>query len=137
MAAADISFFQESITAFQANLLGADFDGIKIFLNGGVFLITPSCTGFVSASILGAIIFSLKKPKLKQKIGIFLAGAVLLMVANQFRLYFVLLSGKFFWVQTAELVHVASWFATTAAIIFAWYYFTKKTAKIKDFEGFL
>lgn len=133
----DISFFQEGITAFQAGLLGLRFEKISIFLNGSTFLITPSCTGLVSTIILGAIIFSLKKPELKQKTAIFFAGTALLMVANQFRLYFVLLSGKFWGAQTAEIVHVASWFATTVAIIFAWYYFTKKTTKIKDFEGFL
>ncbi len=134
---ADISFFQEGITAFQAKLLGAGFEKISIYLNGSTFLITPSCTGLVSTIILGAIIFSLKKPEFKQKTAIFLAGTALLMIANQFRLYFVLLSGKIFGVQAAELVHVASWFATTIAIIFAWYYFTKKKTGAKDFTGFL
>lgn len=133
----DITFFQKAIASFQAGLLGAESDGISVFVENTVFLIVSSCTGLVSAIILGSIIFSLKKPVLKQKIIIFLIGTILLLLANQVRLFIVLLSGKFFGLKVAEAVHVLSWFATTVAIIFAWYYFTKKLTKEKNFNGFL
>ncbi|MBI2598103.1 MAG: exosortase/archaeosortase family protein [Candidatus Diapherotrites archaeon] len=133
----NLSFFEDAIAGFQARLLGLGFEKNSVFAKDGAFLITSSCTGLVSTIILGAIIFSLKKPSRKEKIWIFFGGTALLLIVNQFRLYFVLLIGKIFGVQAAELAHIASWFATTAAIIFAWYYFTKKMTKTKNFEGFL
>lgn len=133
----NISFFENAIAAFQANLLGLNFKENQIFVNNSIFLIVSSCTGVVSTIILGSIIFSLKKPQIKEKAAIFLAGTLLLMIVNQFRLYFVLWSAILFGVQVAELVHIVSWFATTVAIIFAWFYFTKRITKIEDFDGFL
>ena len=133
----DLVFFQKAITEFQAGLLGLPFNETSIFIDNVAFLIVVSCTGIVSAIILGAIIFSLKKPPIKEKIIIFLAGTTILLIANQFRIYFVLLVGMFFGVHWAEIAHVLSWFATTIAIIFAWFYFTKKITKIDDFSGFL
>ncbi len=133
----DLSFFQNAIASFQAELLSVPFAGNAVFIGEGNFLITASCTGLVSSIILAAIIFSLKKPGLKQKVLIFLGGTILLLVVNQVRLLFVLFSAKLFGVFFAEIVHVFSWFATTVAIIFAWYYFTKRLTKIDSFEGFL
>ncbi len=133
----DVSFMQHFVADVTSSMLGLQRNGFDIFIGGDVYAIVPSCTGLVSAIILASIIFSLKKPELKEKVTVFLVGVALLFVVNIFRVYFVLLAGIWFNVQIAELVHVASWFLMSGAIILAWFFFTKKITGIKDFEGFL
>ncbi len=128
---------QEFIARTLASFLGLGYSGSLVFVSEGAFEITASCTGLVSASVLAAIIFSLKKPELKEKAVVFAAGFVALLVVNYFRVLLVLWSGKEFGIAVAEIVHVLSWFVTSGAVIAAWYFFTKKTAGIKDFSGFL
>ena len=70
---------------------------------------------------------------LKLKAGIAILGIALLFLINILRVYFVLLAGKLYGIQTAELVHTASWLAMTAIIIAIWYYLTKKLSG-KKFE---
>ena len=134
--AAPIGFLQEFIASTQAEFFGLVNNGTQIFVTGGLFEIVPSCTGLVSASVLAAIIFSLKKPEIKEKITIFAAGLISLLVLNYFRVLLVVWSGKEFGLGLAELIHIISWFSTAALIIALWYYFTKKTTGEKSFSGF-
>ncbi len=133
----DVSWLQELIAQIESLLTGLPRNGSLIFIGTATYAIVPSCTGLVSAIILGAIIFSLKKPGLKQKIGVFAVGVVALFLVNLVRVYGVLLVGVNFGVKAAELAHVVSWLAMSAAIIFAWFFLTKKMTGIKSFEGFL
>ncbi|MDO8660572.1 MAG: exosortase/archaeosortase family protein, partial [Candidatus Woesearchaeota archaeon] len=89
------------------------------------------------AFILAGVIFALRKPELKTKFIMFFAGTLVLLVANVFRIYFVLLAGKEFGVPIAELFHTISWLAMSGIILFFWYYATIRLTGIKNFEGFL
>jgi exosortase/archaeosortase family protein len=129
----DLSFIQEPIAGFTAGAVGAKANGIFIEVGKEVFEVTASCTGIISASILAAIIFSLRKPELKKKILFFLGGAIILFTVNLLRLYLVLSVGKAYGVAAADLAHIASWFAMSAAIIMLWYYGTKKLIGVKEF----
>ncbi|MBN2127720.1 MAG: archaeosortase/exosortase family protein, partial [Candidatus Diapherotrites archaeon] len=111
----DLSFLENAIASFIAGILSLSVSGNAISFNETLFIITPNCTGLVSASVLSAVVFSLKKPELKEKIKIFLIGAVLLFLINLIRIYFVILAGIYF--NAAELMHVISWFAMTAFIL--------------------
>ncbi len=134
---ADLGFVQEPIAKLEGALSGLEAEGINLIFSEGYFIITPSCTGFVSASILAAIIFSLKKPAMGKKFLLLAAGTVLLFAVNIFRIYFVLLAGINYGGAAAEAMHQISWFLTAAAIIFAWHYLTKKVTGVKEFYELL
>ncbi|MFH1257270.1 MAG: exosortase/archaeosortase family protein [Candidatus Diapherotrites archaeon] len=129
----DLSFIQTALAGLSAAMVSAQANGVFVRINSGAFEVTASCTGLVSASILAAIIFSLKKPEMKKKFLFFIAGAVALFLVNIARLYLVLSIGKAFGINAAETAHVLSWFAMSAAIIALWYYGTKKLIGIKEF----
>ncbi len=128
---------QEFIASTQAGMLGLTSAGSLVFAKEGIFDINPSCTGLVSSSILFAIIFSLRKPEMQKKIVIFLSGAALLLILNYFRVLAVLWTAREFGPGAAEIVHIASWFSTTAFVLALWYFFTKKITGAKDFSGFM
>lgn len=133
----DLTFLQKWLASFEAGLLGLPHEGILVFVKSQAYAIVPSCTGLVSAIILGAIVFPLKKPEFKQKLGIFFAGAVVLFLVNLARVYFVLVVGIAYGVQAADLFHVFTWFVMSATIVFAWFFFTKKITGLKGFDQFL
>ena len=54
----DLSFMQNAIASGISELVGIEHSGKFVFVEGGAFEITPSCTGLVSAAILAEIIFS-------------------------------------------------------------------------------
>lgn len=126
-------FLQEFIAGIEAEILGIEVQGNLLFLKSGVFAITESCTGLVSSAILVSLIFSFKKPDLKKKALMAVSGTVVLLFANIVRIYFVLLSGKYFGVNEAELVHIVSWIAMSLLVIVLWYFSVKKISKIKNF----
>jgi len=127
----------EWIAGVEAALTGLENEGNEIPFNSTNFVITNSCTGLVSGSILAAIVFALKKPELKKKIELFAIGAVTLFVVNLFRVYLVILIGINFGAVTGDWAHTLSWFAMSALIIALWFYLTKKRAGIKDFSELL
>ncbi len=128
---------QEFIASSQAQLLGLESSGDLVFVKGGIFQISPSCTGLVSMSILFAIVFSLCRPELPKKIFIFLIGAILLLFLNYPRVLAVLWTGREFGPGAAQVVHMLSWFSTTVFVLALWYYFTKKITGAKDFSDFM
>ena len=134
---ADLRTIQNAISAGVSGMAGLEFSGIFVMVQGGAFEITPSCTGLVSAAILAAIIFSLRKPDVKNKFFLFFAGASILFVVNFFRVLFVVIAVKELGIAAAEMLHVVSWFVMSAGIIIVWYWFTKRMLKINDFGGFL
>lgn len=132
-----LKWLEVFIASTQAGMLRLESAGSLIFVEGGTFEITPSCTGLVSAGVLAALVFSLKKPGMREKIIVFASGTALLLIVNYFRVLAVVWSGTFFGAGFAEMLHMVSWFATSAAILGAWYFFTKKISGVKDFSGFL
>lgn len=135
--AAEIQPLNEWIAGIESWALSIERDGSALKAGDSNFVITNYCTGLVSASILAAIVFSLRKPALKQKIAVFLAGAAALFFINLGRVYFVLMAGIAFGGSTAETLHTISWFIMSGFIIALWYYLTKKIAKIRDFSELL
>ena len=81
------------IAGLEAGFFGLEASGISIKAGEIDFVITNSCTGLVSGSILAAIVFSLKKPDLKKKAAMFGIGAALLFLVNLVRIYFVIAGG--------------------------------------------
>lgn len=134
---APMQFITSAIASFEAPLLGLQNAGNAILFDSVSFVINNSCTGFVSASILAAIVFSLKKPDLKRKLYIFTVCAIALFAINLLRVYLVILFGINFGVTLAELAHVISWFLMSAAIIFCWYFATKRIVGAKEFGELL
>ncbi len=132
-----VHWLQEKIAYFVGKTLGIEQKGYFLFVNDGIFEINASCSGLVGASILGALVFSLKKPSFKKKVFIFLAGSLLLVFLNFFRVLGVVWVGSAYGISVAEFVHVVSWFATTFFVLTIWYYFTKKITNTKDFSGFI
>ena len=134
---APLNFITESIAAFEAYLLGLESKGSKIIFDTMTFVINNSCTGLVSASVLAAIVFSLKKPGVKKKLIIFVPCAVLLFIVNLFRVYLVIITGIKFGSSAAEIMHVLSWFLMSGVIIALWYIATKKVLGSKSFSELL
>jgi len=128
---------QNFIALFQSNLLGLNIQNNLLFLENQRVLINPSCTGLVSISIIAAIIFSLRKPEIKQKIQIFLVAGIIMFFLNLLRIYFVLWVGINFGQELIGIVHEISWMTTALFIIGLWYYFTKRITKIKEFNELL
>jgi|GEM_PF-1123790 len=129
---APLGFITEAIASFEASLLGLKSEGNIIRSGPIVFAINNSCSGFVSISVLAAIVFSFKKPGLKQKFLVFLCCAMLLFLVNLLRVYIVLFAGVHINYNLAEPMHIASWFLMSGAIILLWYEGTKRLAKVKN-----
>ncbi len=133
---APLGFLQEFIAATEATMLGLEAKGSTILFNDHRFEIVANCTGLMSISVLAAIVFSLKKPELKKKIGLLAAGAAILFPLNLLRVYFVLLAATTN-PNIAESLHMLTWFAMSAAILILWYCLTKRVAKVKRFGKLL
>jgi len=131
---ADLSFLTNFIASVSASFLNAQYLHNIVFVKN-FFIITNSCTGFVSASILASIIFALKKPKLKKKIILFLLGTAVLLIVNIPRIIFVLYMSKIGF--NAELIHEMTWFLMSAVVLAIWYYGTKRIEGIKEFNELL
>ncbi len=129
---ADLSALNNFIAYASASILGLSFGGNIVLVAGNVFTITNMCTGLVSASVLAAIVFSLCKPRIGQKVVLFMGGLVLLMLINIPRVSLVLYSASIGF--DANLVHTSTWFIMSAAVLLIWYYGTKRIAKVKDFS---
>ncbi len=124
---------QEFIAGIEAAMLGLENVGNTINTINGLFVINASCTGLVSASVLAAVIFALKKPDLKMKAALFIAGAIALFLLNLARVYLVLLVAVNIGAEAAEIAHTVSWFSTAAFILVLWYIGVKRVAGIKNF----
>jgi exosortase/archaeosortase family protein len=128
---------KEGIALFEAGLLGLESEGNIITLNGSRAEIVANCTGLMSISVLAAIVFSLRKPAIKKKIGLFAVGAALLFPLNLLRIYLVLLAAMAFDLEAFEAIHTTTWFGTSAAILILWYYLTKRVTKAKEFGNMI
>jgi len=134
---APISALTNFIAALEGNALGLQFAGDKIAAGDALYVITNSCTGLVSWSILAAIIFSLRKPAMAKKLQMALLGGALLFIINLFRVAAVILVGLGFGHGTAEFAHTVSWFAMSAFVLGVWFLLTKRLTGIKDFSELL
>ena len=135
--AAPIGQLKAWIAGIEAGLLGLPTQGNLLFFNGHVFEIAANCTGLMSAAVLAAIIFSLKKPDLKKKIALFAVGSIALFALNIARIYTVLLAAISFSPESAETLHIVTWFVMAGAILALWYWLTKRIAGTKAFSEML
>lgn len=129
---ADLSFLTNALAKLTASALGLSANGSVVFVGGSTFVVTNACTGLMSAAILAAIIFSLKKPTLSKKVFFFITGLIMLMIVNVPRVMLVLWAAKAGF--DAELVHVITWFIMSAVVLLLWYYGTKRLFGIKKFD---
>ena len=128
----DLSFLTNFLAFISASYAGLAFKGSYIFAKEHIFLVTNSCTGLVSASILAAVIFALSKPKLAKKVKLFIFGLLLLLVINVFRIMLVLFSAIIG--LNPDIIHTITWFIMSGIVLLIWYYGTKKIDKINDFS---
>ncbi len=131
-----ITFLNNWLAAFQGFLTGINFHQNILFIDSSAYIVNNECSGLFSGIVLAAIVFGLKKPEIKQKIAIFLAGFAFLFPLNIVRIYTVLMVGKIFGFDAAIFLHTISWFVTSALVIGFWYYLTKKVLK-KSFKEML
>lgn len=128
-----IQFFQNWLAQTVGGMLGLNVVNEIISLGNYSLAVSPSCTGFVSASILAGIVFSLKKPEIKTKIKIVLLSGGIFLIVNFFRVYLVVWSAKILGFQYAEALHEFTWFVMSAIILAVWYGWMKKTVGIQNF----
>lgn len=130
----NLEWFTSAIAFFEAKMFSLPYTENLLLLNGQIYEINNSCTGLLSATILAGIVFALKKPDFKNKLKIFLTGAILLIPINLARIAGVLLVGINFGTNAAEIMHVISWFFTTGIILLLWYKLTAKKLGKKGFK---
>ena len=121
------------IAETAAGSLGMQAVGDSILLDSHAFVITENCTGLLSGAILAALIFSVKKPGIRKKVFMAVAGAVGLFLLNFPRIFFVLWAARNFGVENAELFHEITWFSTAVFVFAIWFFEAKKIAQIKNF----
>lgn len=121
------------IAGTAAGFLGMQSNGSTIAWDSHSFEITNNCTGLVSGAILAAVIFSLKKPDLKKKLAMAIAGALMLFLLNFPRIWLVLWSAQNYGAGFAESLHEITWITTALIVLIIWFVATKKIAGIKNF----
>jgi exosortase/archaeosortase family protein len=131
----NLSVLTQFIASFVASVMGLTSVSNSVLVNGSIFVITNSCTGLVSASILASVIFALKKPSLAKKTVLFFTGLVILLVVNIPRIMLVLLVAKAGF--DPELVHEITWFVMSAIILIIWYYGTKRILSKEEFSDLI
>lgn len=117
-----LNALNEWIAGVEASVLGAQGAGNAVVLGGNFFLINNACSGLISIALLAAAIFSFRKPEFRKKIHALGLGALVLFPLNLARIFAVLLVGKEFGIEAAEIMHVISWFVVSAAVIGSWHY---------------
>lgn len=127
-----LSWLTEFIAWLSASIIGLDANGAVVYVKWSSFIVGNACTGLMSASILAATIFALRKPTLDKKVGLFLIGLAILLVINIPRVSLVLLSAAYGF--DANLVHELTWFLMSGVILLIWYFGTKKLFDVKDFS---
>jgi exosortase/archaeosortase family protein len=128
----NLSVLTNLITLIVANFFDLPFTHDTIFVNCTEFMVTNSCTGLVSLAILIAITLPLKGMNLKKRLGIIIAGAVLLLSVNIPRIGLVIYAAMLGY--DAEFVHELTWFFMSAVILLVWYYGIKFIEKKKEFS---
>ena len=121
------------IAGAAAGAAGLQSAGSTIAVGSENFEITNSCTGLVSWAILIAVIFPLKKPEIRKKVAMALAGGLALFLLNFPRILLVLWAAQNYGSETAEILHEATWITTAVLVLIIWFIGTKKIAKIKSF----
>lgn len=119
----DLSFLNNLLAFLSASFLGLEFFENIIFVGSSTFLISNFCTGLTSILMLGALLFSMQKPKLFYRLKIFIFGALLLLVINIPRLMLILFSAKMGF--NPDFIHTLTWFLMSGVVILVWYFCVK------------
>lgn len=131
---ANLQTLTSGIAFLEAKMLSLPYYDNLVKIDGEIFEINNHCIGLLSIAILASVVFALRKPELKKKVKIFLIGAIALFPINIIRVAFVLLIGKNFGAEFAEIMHTISWFVMTGIIMLLWYYSTAKEIGKKGFK---
>jgi exosortase/archaeosortase family protein len=119
----NLSFYNNFLAEYTAKFFGFNYEGNKIFFENITFVVTNLCSGLVSIAVFAGIIFSFKKPIIKNKIILFVLFSLVLIIINFFRILFIL------WASILgfdpELVHIVTWYLMSGIILFFWYYSMK------------
>lgn len=108
---------ENALAGFTAKSLGLQVEGNRIFVEEDVFVVGESCTGLLSGLMLAGIVFGAGTGSVQKKIAVVLLGAAVLFVLNAMRLLGVVATGQAFGFEAAHLVHIASWFCVSIAVI--------------------
>lgn len=112
---------EHALANWTARVLGLPSAGNRIVVDEGVFVVNESCTGLLSGLMLAGIVFGAGMGRIRKKAAIALFGAALLFGLNMIRLLLVVGVGRSIGLDAAEIVHVASWFGVSLAVIaLAW-----------------
>lgn len=128
---ADLSQLNLFLAKESGQLVGAQVKETSLTFGAGNFVVTNSCTGLVSISILASIIFAFQRPKLKKRLALFIIGAGVLFLINIPRIALVVYSSSLG--LDAEAVHELTWFLMSAIILIVWFFGMRTIAKEKDF----
>jgi exosortase/archaeosortase family protein len=129
----DLSMVSNFLTIIVASVLNLPFKLNQIFFEGNTFIISNACLGFSSASILFALIFSLKKPIFTKKLILFVLGFLIIFLINIPRLILVVYSATIGF--NADLVHTFTWFLMSVLVLLiiligAKYYYKKELSEL-------
>lgn len=127
----NIYFFNSFLAFINGSYLGLFVQGNVILLNNTKFVIDNSCTGLVSVAMLVGLTLPLKV-LLKKKLNFLFFGALLLLVINFFRIFFLLILARIGF--DADLIHTLTWFVMSGIVIAMWYFFIKIILKAKNFS---
>jgi exosortase/archaeosortase family protein len=111
----NISILTNSIAYVCAILFGAAYYQNVIFVGEKTFIITNMCTGLTTVAILASAIFSMKYPKIKKKIVLFVFGSALIFLVNIPRILLILFSQQIGF--DADLMHTITWFLMSALVL--------------------
>ncbi|MBI4043297.1 MAG: exosortase/archaeosortase family protein [Candidatus Diapherotrites archaeon] len=134
---APLSVLQNALAGFVGSVLSIPHAGPYLFLNGAVFEITNSCTGLVSGIILASVVFAFRKPDLKTKARLFLAGFFVLFPLNVVRVLGIVWVARETNPLWAEGLHIATWFLVSVLVLGLWYYLSTRFAGVKRLDELL
>jgi len=132
-------FLEEWFTLLQYNLLLLAGIAVKtqsnyILMDTGTFLLSESCIGIVSSSMIIGLVFGAVGVKPKNKALIAFYGITTMASINAARVFAVLYVGALNGIEAAELLHVTSWFVMALGTALVWYYFVKAVEKPRHFQ---
>ena len=128
---------KNALAGFVGNVLGVPYAGPYLFAGNTVFEITNSCTGLVSGIILASVVFAFRKPNLKAKTKLFLAGFFVLFPLNVVRVTGIVWTAMKTNPAWAEALHVITWFLVSGLILALWYYLSVRFAGVKNLNELL
>ena len=124
--------FQKWLTQTVSAWMQIPFAGAYIPFEGGVFYVSPECTGLTSVGIFLALLLGFNVPSAKKKVMWGVGGGLGLLVLNVVRVGGVVSVGQTYGASAAEFVHILSWFLMTLVAVGMWYWLLAKEMKAES-----